>query len=244
MDNELNQLLLDNNNDNNDNNINDINNNNDNNDFNFNANILLQRQQNGNLQNISWTSIFIYLAIYIFICYSEFISLSNSIINLIHNTKTLPYDIIDKCIKYPSLTQIYFTIFYIFIFTGIFLFFIIFEIHNEDFLILIFDSFVNFIFYFLGPLLTGFSGLGIIFYYKVCYLCLGNDPNNVIFDGYTFLLLLIWLFIGINILLGYNSLQTFKFFQDSLSFKDEGSYFLGKLFWKIANWRRFNNNNI
>ena len=111
MDNELNQLLLGNNNDNNnDNNINDINNN-DNNDFNFNANIIMQRQQNNNLQSFPWTSIFIYLTFYTLICYSEFISLSNSITNLIHDTKTLSYDIIDKCIKYPSLTQIYFTIF-------------------------------------------------------------------------------------------------------------------------------------
>ena len=121
MDNELNQLLLDNNN-NNDNNINDAINN-DNNDFNYNANIFLQRQQNNNLQNISWFSIFIYLVIYIFICYSEFITLSNSIINLIHDTKTLPYDIIDKCIKYPSLTQIYFTIF-IYLYLQVFSYFL------------------------------------------------------------------------------------------------------------------------
>ena len=253
MNDDLNLALIDDHNDNNDNNHN--NNNNDNNNNNENEFIINNNEanlnnyayfyqpQNDNNAITSCRRISFLITLIIILFYFEFSNLYYSIKNLFYDIKTIPDDVIDKCIKYPDLTQIYCSIFFIFLILDILLFFIILQIQDEELASKIFLSYGHLNFYLFGPLATGFSLLGLIFYDKVCYICENDNPIYRYFDYSTFLLCLIWLFIGINVLLGYNSMQTYKFFQESITFKEDGSYFLGKLFWKVANWRRLNNHN-
>ena len=153
----------------------------------------------------------------------------------------------ETCVRYPFMSQLYTSFFYIIFLLGITILVAMFKlINNEELVQKLIYSYLNLAFYFLGPILTGLCTVGILFYQKVCYVCINNDPNKIQFDSYTFLTLIIWEFIGINILFGYNNFYCKNIFHDSIRFDENGNYFLGKLFWKATQWRRGNiqNRNI
>ena len=224
--NDLNQVLIDNNN------IND----NDNNDNNHNENM-------DNRDNINFCSSFSFT---IFLCVILICFIYNEIYRLIYQINFFRYQIktesdiiFEKCIKYPSLGGIYIKFFSFFVIFGTFILLLVPNIVNDEQLLtkMIFTV-INFNFYIFGPLWTGFSTLGLLFYNKICYICKNNDPQNLEFDFTTFLILIISFFFGINILLGHNSIGSMNYLTESIRFTDEGNYFYGKLFWKIAQWRR------
>ena len=182
------------------------------------------------------TSLFLILITYFL--YSEIYSLYYFIIYFQNKINTTSDSVFERCIKYPSLNEIYKSILFLLIIIDLFLFMCIFEINNEELVSKIFYAFIHFNYYLFGPVLTGFSTLGLIFYDKICFYCLNDDPSIRNFDFSIFLVFLLSLFLGINILLGYNGLDTFNFLIESLGFKEGSNYFLGKLFWKTAQWRR------
>ena len=142
MNDDLNLALIDDHNDNNDNNHN--NNNNDNNNNNENEFIINNNEanlnnyayfyqpQNDNNAITSCRRISFLITLMIILFYFEFSNLYYSIKNLFYDIKTIPDDVIDKCIKYPNLTQIYYSIFFIFLILDILLFFIILQIQDEE----------------------------------------------------------------------------------------------------------------
>ena len=221
--NNLNQILIDN----------DNNNDNDSNDN-------MENDARNNIRAASSFScaIFVFI-ILICILYNEIFSLINLINFLRYQLQSASDIIIEKCVKYPSIAGIYIKCFSIFIIIGIFSLFLIPNTSNDEQLLskILFTVF-NFNFYIFGPVWTGFSTLGLIFYNRICYICKNNDPQDIQFDFTTFLILIISFCFGINILLGKNSIESINYLTESIRFTEEGNYFYGKLFWKIAQWRR------
>ena len=212
----------------------------DNNSLNQSFNIL---DVNNNNSNNSCFCIVVLIILIISFLYSEIYSLYSYINNFTYEMNKTSDIIFEQCIKYPSLLQIYLSIFYIFVITLLLFSVIIFYIPNDEYAQKFFASFMYFISYLLGPILTAFSVLGLLLYNKVFFICEKNDPSNMNFDYATFLFLLLSIFIGINILLGYNALDSFNLLTESIRFKEEGNYFLGKIFWKVTQMRRRSDNN-
>ena len=229
--NDLNEVLLDNNHNNDNDNDNNYNDNND--DENM-DNI----RDNINLFSSCSFTVFLFVILICFL-YNEVYRLIYLINFFRYQIKTESDIIFEKCIKYPSLAGIYIKCFSFLVIFGLFTLLLIPNIISDDQLLtkMIFAVF-SFNFYIFGPLWTGFSTLGLIFANKICYICQNDDPQNLKFDFTTFLILIISFFFGINILLGRNSIGSINYLTESIRFTDEGNYFYGKLFWKIAQWRR------
>ena len=220
MDNNLNELFFINGQNNDEN---EINNNNDN--------------DNGNDNYSKWTLIIFLLLVGILLInelYYLYVQIKDYIFD-INNTIDIVFD---KCIKYPSLSRLYISAFFILLYIALIISSIICSVHSEELFQKLFYVLIYFILYLLGPLLTGFSTLGILFYRRICFSCINNDPKRILFDSYTFLCLICSEFIGINALLIYNNFDTQYNLNNSIRFKENGNYFLGKLFWKVTYWRR------
>ena len=216
--NNLDEFLLDNNYDNN---VNEFNNNDNNND--------------------SFFFFYIFLILFGILILNEVYYLKAIINAYILDPNKLTDIAFETCVKYPFMSQLYASFFYIIFLLGITISVIMFKLlNNEELIKKIIYSYLNLTFYFLGPILTGLCTVGLLFYQKLCYVCINNDPKKIIFDSYTFLTLIIWEFIGINILFGYNNFNCKNIFYDSIRFDENGNYFLGQLFWKATQWRRGN----
>jgi len=220
--NDLNQILIDNDNVN----VNEFLNDNDN--------------QNGNTLDSYYVSLifFVLLSFCLFMEFQTFLKYMNYFFQRI---QTGPDEFFEKCVKYQTLTQIYISLFYIMFLLALIVSTPLFIFEDSELSQKIIYAIINFLSYLLGPLLTGFTTLGLIFYNKVCYICDRNDPTKYMIDYYTFLVFVFAEFVGINIFLGYNTISVFNYLQNSIKFKDEGNYFIGKLFWKFGQWRRRRN---
>ena len=137
-------------------------------------------------------AIIFFLIIYFY--YIQIYTLYSSINYFIYEINTASDIIFEKCKKYPSLKDIYSSIFNILFITSLLISAVIINIQNNEIAEKLFSIFINFFFYLVGPLLTGFSIMGLIFYDKVCFICSGNDPTNMSFDYSSFLSLFIFFF--------------------------------------------------
>ena len=183
--------------------------------------------------------------LYIFLIFLVSILLVSEINNLYDQIKNYIFELnnasdlfFERCIKYQSLNDLYISIFFIIFNTFLIISSIVFQLNDDEVFQKLFFVSLYFVLYLLGPILTGFSTLGIIFYRRICFACTNNDPYTKYFDSYTFLSLICAEFIGINALLIYNNFETKYNLNSSIRFKDNGNYFLGKLFWKATQWRR------
>ena len=204
---------------------------------NLNENEINNNNDNDNGNNSIWPLIFFLFLVGILLV-NELYYLHVLIKDYIFDINNTTDIVFDKCIKFPSLSRLYISVFFILLLIGLIISSIIFHLHNEELFQKLFHVFIYFILYLLGPLLTGFTTLGILFYRRICFSCINNDPNRILFDSYTFLCLICSEFIGINALLVYNNFDTKYNLNNSIRFKENGNYFLGKLFWKATQWRR------
>ena len=164
----------------------------------------------------------------------DILSLYYSYDYLIRASKRYPLDTFETCIKYQSITEMFFTLFALLaagsaalmalgITIGYDLFF-------EKFLL----TFLNFNFYVFGLLLLASSLIGILNYNKVCYDCIRKNPNNLEFNLSTMICLILIAIIGGIITFIFSSVNSFEYVCDSIKFSRDGNYFLGKAFWKYV----------
>ena len=153
---------------------------------------------------------------------------------LLYTSKQYSFETFDKCIKYQSVNEIFFTIFAFMaaisaslmavgIIMGYDLFF-------EKFLV----AFLNFNYYIFGLLLLASSALGIFNYNKICYDCIGKNPEKQEFNLSTMICLVLMAIVGGIITFIFSSLNCFEYVCNSVKFDKDGSYILGKGFWKYV----------
>ena len=209
-------------------------------DNNFNGNNMnreeVQEEINSAFNN-SLILIFITILVLYYI-YDEFCILFSLLPKFFYPDNKISDNVYETCIKYPSMVEIYSCLFFIFI--SLIFIFPLFLVHipNEEFAQKLFNIYAYFSYYILGPFSTGFSIIGLIFYKNVCYTCINNEPTNLQFDYSLLLSLVISLSLGIIITFGFNGIEVQINLLDSIKLKEGSNYLLGKLFWKMTQYRR------
>ena len=188
-------------------------------------------EDNPNGEKLS--AIFI-LIIAIILIGMDCLSLYYSYDYLLSAAQKYPLLTFEKCIKYQSITEMYFTMFALlaavsaaFMALGIA---INYGLFFEKFLV----TFLNFNYYVFGLLLLGSSLVGLINYNKVCYDCIRKNPNRLEFNLSTMVCLILIAVIGGIITFIFSSMNSFDYVCDSIKFSKDGNYFLGKIFWKYV----------
>ena len=187
------------------------------------------------------SAIFI-LIISIILIGMDFLSLYYSYRYLTFTSKRYSYLVFDKCIKYQSITEMFFTFFALLaamsaalmalgITIGYDLFF-------EKFLL----TFINYNYYVFGLLLLASSIIGLLNYNKICYDCIGKNPNTHEFNLSTMIcLILIYRIIYIfNYILKLKIIYNFiHFFHDYYYFVFHYSWLkhISKMFFLKDNFR-------
>ena len=186
------------------------------------------------LDNSEKISAFFVLIISLTLIFMDILSLYYSYDYLLYASKKYSFEKFDQCIKYQSITEIYFTLFAfmaaisaclmsIGIILGYDLFF-------EKFLV----TFLHFNYYVFGLLLLSSSVLGILNYDKICYDCIRNNPNNKEFNLSTLICLILIGSIGGIITFVFSSMSSFEYVCNCIKFSKDGNYYLGKAFWKYV----------
>ena len=174
----------------------------------------------------------------------DFLSIYYSYNYLLYASKKYSFDTFDKCIKYQSISELFFILFATLasISAGIMALGIILghELFFEKFLV----TFLNFNYYVFGLLLLSSSLIGLIYYNKVCYDCIDNNPKKQEFNLSTMICLNLILFVGGIISFLSSSMNTFEYVCDCVKLKKDGNYFLGKAFWKYVLMRHNDRQNV
>ena len=164
----------------------------------------------------------------------DFLSLYYSYEYIIAASNKYTFEVFNRCIKYQSITEIYFTLFALLaaVSAGIMALGISigYEIFFEKFL----ATFIYFNYYVFGLLLLSSSLIGLLNYNKICYDCIAKNPNKLEFNLSTMICLLLIAIIGGIITFIYSSVNSFEYVCDSIKFSRDGNYLLGKAFWKYV----------
>ena len=175
----------------------------------------------------------------------DFLSLYYSYKFLVFSSKRYSFLVFDKCIKYQSITEMFFTFFALLAAVSAALMAlgitIGYDLFFEKFLL----TFINYNYYIFGLLLLASSIIGLLNYNKVCYDCIGKNPNTHEFNLSTLICLILIAIIGGVITFIFSSFSSFEYVCDSIKFTRNGNYLLGKAFWKYVlarNNERQNNN--
>ena len=108
--------------------------------------------------------------------------------------------------------------------------------NSELFMEKLFESYSYYNYFIFGPFLLGTSIFGFINYNKIGYSCeLVPDDSSINLS--MLICLLIILIIGSGITCGYSTINMLRYMNDSIKFKNNSNYFLGKAFWKFASSR-------
>ena len=194
--------------------------------------------------NTDKLSAFFVLIIAISLFVMDFLSLYYSYNYLLYSSKKYSFDTFDKCIKYQSLSELFFILFATLasISAGIMALGII--IGNDLFFEKFLVTFLNFNYYIFGLLLFSSSLIGLIYYNKICYDCIDNNPKKLEFNLSSMICLIIILFVGGIISFICSSMNNFEYVCDCVKFKKDGNYFLGKAFWKYVLMRNNDRQNM
>ena len=163
---------------------------------------------------------------------------------LLYASRKYPFETFDRCIKYQSFTEIYFTLFAfmaaisaVLMSVGIT---IGYDLFFEKFLI----TFMNFNYYVFGLLLFASSVLGLINYDKICFDCYKNNPNDLEFNLSTMICLVLIAFIGGIVTYIFSSINAHEYVSNCIRYNKDGNFILGKLFWNyVLKWKMNSNNN-
>ena len=174
------------------------------------------------------------LIIAIFLIGMDALSLYYSYQFILAASKKYSFTVFDTCIKYQSITEMYFTLFALLAAVSAALMALGITIGYDLFFEKFLTTFINFNYYVFGLLLLSSSIVGLFYYNKVCYDCIGKDPKNLDFNLSTMICLILIANIGGIVTFIFSSVNSFEYVCDSIKFSRDGNYFLGKAFWKYA----------
>ena len=174
----------------------------------------------------------------------DLLSLYYSYDYILRASQRYPFEIFETCIKYQSITEIYFTLFALmaavsaaFMATGIT---IGYDLFFDKFLV----TFLNFNYYVFGLLLLGSSIIGLFNFRKVCYDCIQKNPQMTEFNLSTMICLILIAVIGGIVTFIFSSVDAFEYVCDSIKFNKDGNLIIGKIFWKYVLSRNNERQNI
>ena len=174
----------------------------------------------------------------------DLLSLYYSYDYILRASQRYPFEIFETCIKYQSITEIYFTLFALmaavsaaFMATGIT---IGYDLFFDKFLV----TFLNFNYYVFGLLLLGSSIIGLFNFRKVCYDCIEKNPQMTEFNLSTMICLILIAVIGGIVTFIFSSVDAFEYVCDSIKFNKDGNLIIGKIFWKYVLSRNNERQNI
>ena len=172
----------------------------------------------------------------------DILSLYYSYDYLLYAAERYPFETFDRCIKYDSMAEIYFTLFAFMaaISAGLMAVGILmgYDLFFEKFLV----TFLNFNYYIFGLLLLVSSLIGIFNYNRVCYDCIRKNPNDLQFNLSTMICLILIAIIGGIITFIFSSVNAFEYVCNCIKFSKDGNFLLGKAFWKYVLSRNDNPN--
>ena len=142
-----------------------------------------------------------------------------SYFSLIEYSKTLVPIVYTKCVKYPIITQMFFTTFA--------------TLAGLSACIMSLGLLINEHFSF-GPFLLGCSILAFCYFGQVCYSCDSDNYNVQYLNISTVICIIIAFTIGLIVTLSFSIISAFEYFNNSIKFNRDGNYLLGKLFWKYV----------
>ena len=176
----------------------------------------------------------------------DFLSLYYSYQYILSSSKRYSLLVFEKCIKYQTITEMYFTLFALLAAVSAALMALGISIGYDLFFEKFLVTFINFNYYVFGLLLLASSIVGLINYNKVCYDCIGKNPNTHEFNLSTMICLILIAIIGGIITFIFSSISSFEYVCDCIKFSKDGNYILGKALWGYVfsrNNERQNNNN-
>ncbi len=176
--------------------------------------------------------IILILIIAILLVVLDIFSLNASYTYLIESTHAFSPFIFDKCIKYSTISEMFFTVFATLVGISAIFLSLGFLIAYETFTERILKSFFYFNYYLFGPFMLSCCVLGLLNFQKIGYACEDNNPNYTYLNLSFIVSLIIVLIIGTVITSAFSSMNMFQYFSDSIRFTKDGSYLLGKTFWK------------
>ena len=157
-----------------------------------------------------------------------------SYFSLIEYSKTLVPIVYTKCVKYPIITQMFFTTFATLAGLSACIMSLGLLINEHFFALKLLDTFVFYNFYSFGPFLLGCSILAFCYFGQVCYSCDSDNYNVQYLNISTVICIIIAFTIGLIVTLSFSIISAFEYFNNSIKFNRDGNYLLGKLFWKYV----------
>ena len=164
----------------------------------------------------------------------DILELYYSYIYLLDYSKTLSQVIFNQCVKYPIITQLFFTVFATLAAFSASLMSLGLLIDYQVFALKLIDSFMYYNFYCFGPFLLGSTILAFCNFGKVCYSCDNDDYNKKYLNISTVIYLVIAFTISSLVTFGFSIISAFEYFNNSIKFTRDGNYLLGKIFWKYV----------
>lgn len=157
-----------------------------------------------------------------------------SYFSLIDYSRTLVPIVFNQCVKYPIITQMYFTTFATLAGLSACLMSLGLLIDYQFFALKLLDTFMFYNFYSFGPFLLGCSILAFCYFGKVCYSCDNDNYNSQYLNISTVICIIIAFTISLIVTLGFSIISAIEYFNNSIKFNRDGNYVLGKLFWKYV----------
>ena len=189
-----------------------------------------------NNNDVNKIIIYFILTVSIFFLFLNFFSLYNSYTNISYNLSNNinnNNEFYSQCIQNQTISEMFFTFLAILASISIIILSIGFLINSEIFMEKFFKSYSYYNYFIFGPFLLCTSFLGFINYNKIGYSCEKIPDNSSINLSMLFCLVIVLVF-GAVVTCGYSTIYMYEYITNSIRFKNNSNYFLGKAFWKFA----------
>ena len=170
--------------------------------------------------------IFLFLDIFSIYCSYDYLSIHISSYNTNNN-------LYSQCLKNRTFSEMFLSLIASLAAISAILLSVGFLINKDFFIEKLFESYAYYNYFIFGPFLLFTSIFGFINYKKIGYSC-EEIPDNISINFTMLFCLVIILLLGSIITCGYSTIHMLEYMNDSIKFKNNSNYFLGKAFWKFA----------
>ena len=190
-----------------------------------------QNTDHNNSNTTNKSPIFILLIGSIIFLFLDIFSLYYSYDNI--SSYNITKNLYSQCLKYKAFSEMFLSLIASLAALSAILLSVGFIINKDFFLDKLFESYAYYNYFIFGPFLLFTSIFGFINYKKIGYSC-EEIPDNISINFTMLFCLVIILLLGSVITCGYSTIHMLEYMNDSIKFKNNSNYFLGKAFWKYV----------
>ena len=154
----------------------------------------------------------------------------------------LPLEAFNSCIRYQTITDIFFAIFGIMTGASATVLSLGMIYDTDYFTSVIFDAYLHYNYILFGPFLLVICCFGFYFFDSIAYTCDSNNYNIRYVNFTTVMCLLFSLSFSLIITIVFSVVRAIESFMKSVRFEIDGNYLLGKAFWYYVFSFRSNDN--